>query len=95
MERAWIETADPRTALAAAGRVRLPVLNSLSADSGAWEKFGAATQSFDANAEATFELASRYGVPPERCIVDVCILPRRYVPDAPDWVPCSTYRGIP
>ena len=98
-ERAWIETADPRTALAAADRVRRPVLNSMSADEGAWERFGAAalarfdrvvllpflpgaaSQSFDANAAATLALASRFGVPPERCIVDVCILPRRYVPD--------------
>jgi hypothetical protein len=98
-ERAWIETTDPRAALAAAELVRRPVLNSVSADEGAWETFGAealarfdrvvllpflpgaASQSFDANLDATLALASRYGVPPERCIVDVCILPRRYVSD--------------
>jgi len=100
LDRAWIETADPRTALAAASRIARPVLNSVSADPSAWERFGAAAlarfdrvvllpflpgaaaQSFDANVAATLALASRFGVPPERCIVDVCILPRRYVPDA-------------
>jgi len=42
---------------------------------------GAKAQSFDANLDAALALADRFGVPPERRIVDICVLPRRSSPD--------------
>ncbi|TLS53699.1 hypothetical protein FE782_05355 [Paenibacillus antri] len=42
---------------------------------------GARSQSFEANLEAVLSLADRYGVPADRRIVDVCVLPRRIEPD--------------
>ncbi len=42
---------------------------------------GATTQDFDANVDAVLSLADKYELPPERRIVDVCILPRRTEPD--------------
>ncbi|WP_309120516.1 hypothetical protein [Paenibacillus sp.] len=42
---------------------------------------GARAQSFEANLDAALALADRYGVPAERRIVDVCVLPRRIEPD--------------
>ncbi|HZG57142.1 hypothetical protein [Paenibacillus sp.] len=42
---------------------------------------GAAVQSYDENLEAALSLARRFGVPQAAVIVDVCIFPRRAVPD--------------
>jgi len=42
---------------------------------------GAAAQRYEDNVAAVFALADRYGVPPERRIVDVCVMPRSVEPD--------------
>ncbi|HZG84110.1 hypothetical protein [Paenibacillus sp.] len=42
---------------------------------------GAAAQRYEDSVAAVFDLANRYGVPPERRIIDVCVMPRSVEPD--------------
>ncbi|WP_199617419.1 hypothetical protein [Paenibacillus alkalitolerans] len=42
---------------------------------------GVSKQNYDENVDAVIELAGRYGIPLDRCIVDLCIMPKSVIPD--------------